>query len=122
MQTVPASGECICLRGRNLAGNCHTSGTDSTWCAPGCPPNWPGDGACDSACDVEECGFDLGDCDRSVPTAEECTACIACDPCQACLTDPWACAPGGDLFQRCAVDCAPAAPGLEDCAVGEYAD
>ena len=40
---------------------------DSTWCAPGCRPNWPGDNFCDSACDVEECGFDLGDCTRPDP-------------------------------------------------------
>ena len=44
---------------------------DSTQCAPGCRPSYPGDGVCDSVCDVEECGFDLGDCDRSVPTVEE---------------------------------------------------
>ena len=51
----------------------------------------------------ECCDFE-GNCQaRSVPTAEECTACIACDPCQACLTDPWACAPGGDLFTQCSV-------------------
>ena len=91
---------------------------DSTQCAPGCPPNWLGDGVCDSGspCDVEECGFDLGDCDRSVPTAEDCTACTACAPCQACFTDPAACAPGTDLFQTCAGDCAPAAT------AGPYAD
>ena len=82
---------------------------DSTQCAPGCRPHWPGDGVCDPYCDVEECGFDLGDCGGFVPTAEECTACTACAPCQACFTDPAACAPGTDLFQTCAVDCAPAA-------------
>ena len=44
----------------------------------------------------------------SMPTMAECMACTACAPCDVCLTDPAACAPGTDLYQTCAVDCAPA--------------
>ena len=42
----------------------------ATWIlrgAPRLPAELPGDNFCDSACDVEECGFDLGDCTRPDP-------------------------------------------------------
>ena len=52
----------------------------------------------------------------SMPTLAECADCVACADCADCVTDPTACAPGTDLFQTCAVDCAPAAT------AGPYAD
>lgn len=38
--------------------------TDFPECPNKCLPKWHGDGWCDESCNIEECGFDNGDCDR----------------------------------------------------------
>nr|CAB3250130.1 N-acetylglucosamine-1-phosphotransferase subunits alpha/beta [Phallusia mammillata] len=43
-------------------GNQPWSSSISSYCKPGCSNNWIADKFCDQACNVEECGFDAGDC------------------------------------------------------------
>lgn len=39
------------------------TGTDFPECPSNCRPKWRGDGWCDDVCNIEECGFDDGDCE-----------------------------------------------------------
>lgn len=47
-------------------------GPSCACCYSGCPRKWRGDGECDFECNMEQYGWDGGDCRGSAPVFSEC--------------------------------------------------